>query len=90
MRIVFNDLSTPALLRRCLKDGTQNRNEGLHSKLWLHQSKAKFAGCKRVTSVSQFTIIEHNMGYEENDSLASIGFPSTCDASSAKRKMDKP
>lgn len=51
LREIFFDLSSPVLLERCLRGESENRNEGLHSKLWLHQSKA---------------IIEHNFGDEAN------------------------
>lgn len=46
VRDVFRDLSSPPLLERCLRGHTQNRNESLHSKLWLQVNKAKFAGKK--------------------------------------------
>lgn len=88
VRQVFYDLSTPALLERCLKEHTQNSNESLHSKLWLHVNKAKFAGLKRVRFMSQLTVLEHNIGYE-NTFIAKIGFPSTTQAATTRKKMDK-
>lgn len=60
VRNIFGDLSRPAILERCLKGRNQNRNAGLHSKLWLHQNKAKSTGIKQVKLVFQLTIIEHN------------------------------
>ena len=89
VRAIFNDLSFPALLKRCMKGQTQNRNEGLHSKLWLHQNKAKFAGLRRVRFMSQLTALNHNLGYESNRFIVFIGFSSTTESSMAKKKMDK-
>ncbi|KAK8372148.1 hypothetical protein O3P69_013535 [Scylla paramamosain] len=79
VKAIYHDLSTPALLARCMKGHTQNRNEGLHSKLWLHQNKAKFAGLNRVRFMSQLTILNHNLGYESTHFIAHIGFPSTAE-----------
>lgn len=89
VREVYYDLSNPALLERCLRGENQNRNEGLHSKLWCHQSKAKFAGHKRVTFVTQLTIIDHNFGYEANHFLAYLRFSFTYNSVVARKRMDK-
>lgn len=89
VRQVFFDFSTSALLERCSKGHTQNRNESLHSKLWLHINKAKFTGLKRVQFMAQLTVLEHNMGYELNRFIAAIGFPSTTEAAATRRKMDQ-
>ncbi|KAK8373364.1 hypothetical protein O3P69_019914 [Scylla paramamosain] len=89
VKAIYHDLSTPALLARCMKGHTQNRNEGLHSKLWLHQNKAKFAGLNRVRFMSQLTILNHNLGYESTHFIAHIGFPSTAERIKTMEKMDK-
>lgn len=34
IRLVYEDLTIPDLLKRCPKDRTQNPNESLHSKIW--------------------------------------------------------
>ena len=39
--------------------------------------------------MAQFTILEHNIGYEHNRFIASVGFLSTTQAATTKRKMDK-
>lgn len=89
VRKVFLDLSTPSLLERCLQGNTQNRNESLHSKLWIHINKAKFAGLKRVKFMAQLTVLEHNFGYQHNTFIAAIGFPSTSKSVEIRKKMDK-
>lgn len=86
---VFLDLSSPPLLERCLRGENQNQNEGLHSKLWLHQSRAKFAGLKRVIFATQVTIIEHNFGYEANKFKEHLEFSSTPNSVLAKQRMDR-
>lgn len=58
----FNDLSSLALLERCLRGDYQNRNEGLHSNLWCHRSKENFSGLSRVQFITQLIIIEQNFG----------------------------
>lgn len=89
VRQVFFDLTTPALLERCLKGHTQNRNESLHSKLWIHVNKAKFAGQRRVRFMAQLTVLEHNIGYEHTRFIAAVGFPSTTQAAITRHKMDE-
>lgn len=89
VREVFFDLSSPALLERCLRGESQNRNEGFHSKLWHHQNKVKFAGLQRVTFVTQLTILDHNFGYLANRLLQHLGIPITTASVLAKKRMDK-
>ena len=89
VRGVFEDLSSTQFLERCLKGQTQNRNEGLHSKLWLHCPKVKFAGIDRVMFACQLTIMEHNFGYEATKFMEYLGLPSTKEASITLQKMDK-
>lgn len=85
---IFTELSSPALLERCLRGASQNQNESLDSKLWLHQSKVKFAGMKRVTFVTQLTILDHNFGYVENRFLQYLGFSDTDNSLLSKKRMD--
>lgn len=87
VREVYHDLSNPALLERCLRGENQNRNEGLHSKFWRHQSKAKFAGLRKF--MTQLTIIEHNFGYEANQFLANLGFSFPFSSVVARKSMDR-
>lgn len=89
VRAVYHDLSSPALLQKCLKGESQNRNEGFHCKLWYHQSKAKFAGMKRVKFVTQLTVIDHNFGYMANKFLQHLGFSATTSSLTARQRMDK-
>lgn len=89
VRDVFQDFSSLALLERCLKGQTQNRNKELHSKLWLHQSKSKFTGLKQVIFIHQVTVIEHNFGYQANRFLQFLGFTPIPNAFTSKKQMDK-
>ena len=89
VREIFFDLSSPALLERCLRGESQNRNESFHSKLWHHQNKAKFAGLQRMTFLTQLTIIDHNFGYVANRFLQHLGFSMTSASVLAKQRMDK-
>lgn len=90
VREVYHDLSSPVLLQKCLRGENQNRNEGLHAKLWHHQSKAKFAGLKRVTFVAQLTVLDHNFGYVANRFLQYLGLSTTTSSCLlARQRMDK-
>ncbi|MPC23964.1 hypothetical protein E2C01_017033 [Portunus trituberculatus] len=89
VREIFFDLSSPALLEKCLKGGTQNKNESLHSKLWHHQSKSKFAGLKRIQFVTRLTILDHNFGFVANKFLQRLDFPESPESFLTKRRMDQ-
>lgn len=89
VREVFYDLSSPALLERCLRGQSQNRNESLHSKLWHHHSKAKFAGLRRVKFVTQLTVLDHNFGYVSNRFLQHLGISLTPEGALSRKRMDK-
>lgn len=89
VREVFRDLSSPALLERCLRGKSQNKNESFHSKLWLRQSKVKFAGLQRVKFVTQLTLVDHNFGYVANRFLQHLDFAQSTESLLAKERMDK-
>lgn len=89
VREVFLELSSPALLEKCLKGGSQNRNESLHSKLWRHHSKSKFAGLKRIKFVTQLTIVDHNFGFVENKFMQQLDFAESPESLLTKERMDK-
>lgn len=59
---VFFDLSSPALLRRCLKGLTQNANESFNSVLWTICPKRGFAGSKVVQLAAYEAAIVYNKG----------------------------
>lgn len=87
VREIFFELSSPALLERCMKGGSQNTNESLHSKLWYHQRKSKFAGLKRRNFLTRLTIIYHNFGFVANKFLQHLDFPESAESILTKRRM---
>lgn len=89
VREVFYELTSPALLERCIKGGNQNKNESLHSKLWHHQSKSKFAGLKRMEFVTRLTILDHNFGYAANRFLQYLDFQESPESRLTKERMDQ-
>lgn len=66
VREVFEELTAPDILGRCLRGVTQNQNESLHSKLWAKTSKTKYVGLFRVAFVAKVTTLEHNFGGHAN------------------------
>lgn len=56
---VYRELNKPELLQRCLRGMTQNPNESLHPKVWRKISKDRYCGLRRVTFVTQVTVLEH-------------------------------
>ncbi|KAA0196218.1 hypothetical protein HAZT_HAZT005313 [Hyalella azteca] len=70
---VYVDLCSDQLLKRCVKQRTQNSNESLHSKIWPRCSKEKFASLDRVLFVARGTVLDHNIGYEKGNLLVALG-----------------
>lgn len=48
LRPIYERLSDPALLARCLQRFTKNTNESVNSLVWLRFPKHKWHGTKRV------------------------------------------
>lgn len=59
---VYEHLSCPELLERCVRAGTQNSNESLHNKIWAGCPKTIFPSKSRVESAALTAIGEFNMG----------------------------
>lgn len=59
---IFDDLSKPQLLRRCLKGKTQNANESYNSVLWNICPKRGFAGKKIVEIAAYEAALAFNEG----------------------------
>lgn len=76
-------------LERCLRGKSQNKSESLHSKLWIHQSKAKFADLKRVQFVTQLTILDHNFGFVAKKFLQHLEFAQSTESLLTKERMDR-
>ena len=45
---VFEELSSPTILRKCLHGGTQNANEAFHHLIWQRCPKSVFVGRRRL------------------------------------------
>lgn len=74
IRQVYEDLTKPDLLKRCLKGRTQNLNESLHSKSWAKCNKNKYYGYDRVKFVTQVATLDHTFVYREVSLLTALGF----------------
>ncbi|GFO09344.1 hypothetical protein PoB_003584900 [Plakobranchus ocellatus] len=62
VKAVYERLTRPELLSRCLLGKTQNPNECLHSLIWSRCPKHLFAGLKRVDIATTFAVGEFNEG----------------------------
>lgn len=61
---VLDRLCDPALLRRCLRGGTQNPNESLHATIWERCPKEQYAGPHAVETAICLAVINFNDGAE--------------------------
>lgn len=59
---IFNDLSKPELLQRCLQGCTQNANESLNSTIWKYCTKKKSHGLKSVETATAIAVSLFNNG----------------------------
>ena len=62
VRAVYERLTDPALLSRCLLGKTQNTNESLHALIWARCPKHLWSGYKKVYIACLLGIGEFNMG----------------------------
>ncbi|KAK3862706.1 hypothetical protein Pcinc_031463 [Petrolisthes cinctipes] len=86
---VYTELTHDDLLKRCMKGETQNRNESLHSKLWMKAAKHKFVGLRRVNFVAQVVILDHNFGFEEAYFPRHLGFKTAVSKSANLQFLQK-
>lgn len=59
---IFEDLTSPNLLQRCIGAKTQNANESLHSVIWKFCPKTVFTGINTVQIASNLGTIQFNSG----------------------------
>ncbi|GFR85167.1 hypothetical protein ElyMa_006020700 [Elysia marginata] len=59
---IYERLTRPDLLGRCLLGATQNANESLHSVIWAKCPKHNFTGYKRVQIATTLAVGEFNAG----------------------------
>ncbi|KAJ8051081.1 hypothetical protein HOLleu_04516 [Holothuria leucospilota] len=59
---IFQRLSDPVLLRRCLAGYTQNQNESLNSLVWLRAPKHKHRGARSIELAVILTILQFSKG----------------------------
>ncbi|KAK3793833.1 hypothetical protein RRG08_066429 [Elysia crispata] len=62
VRGVYERLTAPELLQRCLKGLTQNADEAIHSTIWSRCPKHLFAGRRRVEIATTITVGNFNIG----------------------------
>ena len=62
VRGVYERLTAPELLQRCLKGLTQNANEAIHSTIWSRCPKHLFAGRRRVEIATTIAVGNFNSG----------------------------
>lgn len=59
---VYKRLSDHALLKRCLRGKTQNRNESIHNVIWSRCPKTSFASKNKAETACLIGAGEFNMG----------------------------
>ena len=75
IKVVYERLSNPELLNRCLLGRTQNPNECLHSLIWSRCPKHLWSGYKRIYIATTLAVGEFNMGATAfQQYLDSLGF----------------
>ena len=87
---VYARLAHKDLLRRCLKQKTQNANESLHSMIWSKCHKSGFVGLQRVLSATCTAVSQFNCGVEltMQHLCGVMGIPSGVHMSASSEKAD--
>ncbi|GFS11484.1 hypothetical protein ElyMa_003087600 [Elysia marginata] len=79
---VYERLTDPELLRRCLLGKTQNANKSLHSVIWSKCPKHLFSGLARVQIGATIAVGEFNMGSQGSHLFfPAVGCPLTTTSS---------
>ncbi|GFU79078.1 uncharacterized protein TNCV_304491 [Trichonephila clavipes] len=60
---IYQRLASNELLERCIRCGTQNANESLHSMIWAKCPKEIFVNKRRVKRAVTEAVCEYNKGY---------------------------
>ncbi|RUS88033.1 hypothetical protein EGW08_004199 [Elysia chlorotica] len=89
VRKVYEHLTDPELLGRCLLGKTQNSNESLHSVIWAKCPKHTFSGLNRVKIGVTLAAGEFNMGsLGSHLFFPAVGCPLTSATTSLGKKRD--
>lgn len=84
VKSVYERLTDPALLSRCLLGMTQNTNESVHSVIWSRCPKHLWNGYKRVFIATLLGVGEFNMGSEATSRfLSTVG----CTVAASSRRQ---
>lgn len=88
MEPVYEHLSSRDLLERCVRAGTQNSNESLHSTVWSRCPKTIFASRHRIETAALIAIGEFNMGSTafQRTKAKSMGAQSNSSAKISERR----
>ncbi|VDQ16092.1 unnamed protein product, partial [Trichobilharzia regenti] len=71
---IFEELSSDALLAKCVHGGTQNANEAFHNLIWYRCPKTTFVGRKRLEiAVYDATIVYNNGELKRGDIFKNLG-----------------
>lgn len=66
---LYERLSEPDLLERCLRGGTQNANESLHAHIWRKCPKEVFVSRKRIYVAVVNAVMEKNCGILKSQTM---------------------
>ena len=69
---IFQRLSEDNLLKRCVRNKTQNPNESLHSTIWKYCPKAIFVGRKTMETAVALAVCRFSMGSSFQQTLCRI------------------
>ncbi|MPC38583.1 hypothetical protein E2C01_032091 [Portunus trituberculatus] len=76
-------------MKRCLQGLTQNPNESLHSRIWMHCPKHISAVKRKLDFVTVVATMEYNNGYVASNLHVSLGLPYSSILAKALREKDK-
>ena len=90
LKPIFMDLSSFALLQRCVLGATQNANESLNSMVWIRCPKHKFSGAKTVRYAAAAAVLAFNGGSSRMAGfIDNLGTPVSDIAISRYEKRDR-
>ena len=69
---VFDHLSDPSLLERCMGHYTQNANESFHSRIWNTCPKIKYSAFPMLKFAICQNILTYSLGYELGNIMKSF------------------
>lgn len=74
---VYDRLTTDSNMLKCLRGKTQNPNESLHSRIWIHCPKHLTPSKMRFDFAAAVAVSHYNVGYENSNLHKRLGLPYT-------------